>query len=98
MRVIDFLPELFCALLKQLKEDEKRWGTTWLERSRQGQVARTRSRFNEYFDDYYENGVPVPWLKIIGNAMICWIRDENPEYWEKQEAPLVKWLREGGND
>lgn len=31
-------------------------------------------------DYVFENaGTPVPWMKIVGRALICWIRDNHPE-------------------
>jgi hypothetical protein len=80
-RVLDFLPEFVSALTNQLESDEKRWGNTFIARTKLGQEERTQKTFNDYFDQYNNAGVPVPWLKIVGNAMICWIREEHPELW-----------------
>ena len=60
-----------------------RWGNTWLSRKIEGQEERTAAKFNDYFDQYRERGTPVPWLKIAGNAMICWIRENHPELWKE---------------
>jgi hypothetical protein len=81
MKVTDFIPEFIEALTAQLISDETRWGDTWLIRTRAGQEERTIASFNNYFDQYLNAGVPVPWLKIIGNALICWLREQHEELW-----------------
>lgn len=85
VHVWNFVTEFSSALRKQLKEDELRWGDTWLERQKEGQEDRTWETFKKYFIDYQKEGIPVPWLKIAGNALICWIREVHPELWEKHE-------------
>jgi len=82
MKTTDFLDEFIDALRKQLEDDEKRWGDTWLYRTRMGQELRTREKYNDYFDQFFMTNVPVPWLKIVGNAFICWIREQHPEIWK----------------
>ena len=77
--VTDFLDEFKDALFDQLISDYKRWGNTWLKRTKEGQELRTRKRFDDYFDQFEEAGTPVPWLKIVGGALICWIREQHPE-------------------
>jgi hypothetical protein len=79
MKITDYIDEFVNALKKQLEDDEKRWGDTWLYRPKEGQELRTRARYNDYFDQFIMTGIPVPWLKIVGNAFICWIRDNHPE-------------------
>lgn len=82
MKVTDFIPEFVEALTKQLNEDDARWGDTWLKRTTEGQDDRTIKKFNDYFDQYKNAGTPLPYMKIIGNALICWIRTKHPEIWE----------------
>jgi len=77
--ITDFLNELKDELYKQLTDDHKRWGNTWLKRTRKGQEERIRKCFDNYFDQFENAGVPIPWLKIIGNAMIAWIREKHFE-------------------
>ena len=77
--VYDFVDEMAEALKTQLKEDEKVWGDTWLHRTKEGQEGRIREEFDNYFDQFDYADVPVPWLKIIGNATIAWVRENNPE-------------------
>jgi hypothetical protein len=83
MRVRDFIPEFITALEKQLDEDELRWGDTWVQRTTEGQDERTIKKFNDYFDQYENVGTPLPYMKIIGNALICWMRLQHPEIWKK---------------
>lgn len=71
-----FLVRFVKALRDQLIEDERKWGNTWLDRPRAGQEGRIFTRLNEYYDDFVTNGTPIPWLKVAGNAMIGWIREE----------------------
>ncbi len=77
--LVDYLDEFIQALRKQLHSDFLRWGNTWRTRPKEGQELRTRTRFDDYFDMFRETGEPVPWMKVIGNALICWIRDNHPE-------------------
>jgi hypothetical protein len=83
MKVWDFVEEFKDALVEQLKSDDPRWGDTWLKRTRKGQEERTIKEFNDYFDKYLNAGQPLPWLKIVGNSMICWIRERHPEIWKE---------------
>lgn len=83
MHVWDFLLEFCNALHDQLESDELRWGNTWLERTRSGQEERTGETFSRYFNEFFEEGKPIPWLKVAGNAMICWIRENHPELWKE---------------
>ena len=85
MKVIDFLFEFMDALALQLLEDEKKWGDTWLKRFPEGQEARIWEHIQTYFDQFFNAGVPIPWLKIAGLALIAWIRETNPEIWEESE-------------
>lgn len=83
IHVWDYLKEFSEALQNQLEDDEKRWGNTWLKRTREGQEDRTICTFNDYFDQWKESKKPIPWLKIAGGALICWIREQHPELWTK---------------
>lgn len=83
MKLWEFLPEFAKALEEQLKDDDKRWGDTWLERKRDGQEERTFYTYLDYFQQYKNAGIPVPWLKIAGGALICWVRENHPELWSK---------------
>ena len=79
MNLVDFLPETTKKLEVQLSKDQERWGDTWKHRTRDGQEDRVFARFNDYFDQYKNAGVPIPWLKIIGEAHIAMVREDHPE-------------------
>ena len=83
MHVYDFLPEFIDVLKAQLVEDEKRWGDTWLQRTHAGQDDRLAKSLRDYCDEFQYDDVPLPLLKIAGNALINWIRNTHPEFWEK---------------
>lgn len=83
LRVTYFLDEFAEALYHQLVADEQRWGKTWLERPRKGQEDRISFTIDSYFQEYFDTGKPVPWLKIAGNAMIAWLRENHPEIWSE---------------
>ena len=75
----DYVPAFAEALTAQLKEDEKRWGDTWQYRPRIGQEKRIQARYQDYFDQYYNANVPVPWLKVAGEALIAWVRQQDTD-------------------
>ena len=79
MNLLDYLPEFVESLESQLKDDQLRWGDTWLKRTRKGQEKRIEDDYNNYFDQYKYADKPVPWLKIVGNAFIAWVRENHPE-------------------
>jgi hypothetical protein len=83
LRVWDFIVPFTHALVDQLKKDERRWGDTWKQRLPEGQEVRSEMIMRNYFDQYNHAGQPIPWLKVAGLAMICWIRDNHPEIWNK---------------
>jgi hypothetical protein len=59
----------------QLELDVLRWGNTWVDRPRKGQEDRIIGRFRDYFDQWEQAQVPVPWAKIIGLAHIALVRE-----------------------
>jgi hypothetical protein len=81
MKTFDFLPEFMEAIENKLKNDDLRWGDTWLHRTRKGQEERTIKSFNDKFDKYINGGQPIDWLGIIGDAFIAWVRENHPEIW-----------------
>lgn len=83
MKIWDFLDEFIFALTQKLANDERRWGDTWLKRTRKGQEERTINNFNDKFDKYLNGGQPIDWLAIAGDALICWIREQHPEIWKE---------------
>jgi len=94
-KVEDYLPEFIEALKKQLQDDEKRWGDTWQKRPIEGQEERTRATFNNYFDMFENGKTPIPWLKVAGNALICWIREyERDNYYENVAKDIQENFQE----
>ena len=81
--LLDYLPGFVEALTEQLESDQKRWGDTWIMRTREGQEQRIEDDYHNYFDQFNHAGVPVPWLKVVGNAFIAWVRENNPELFPK---------------
>lgn len=80
MQLSDFVDE-FCEELKeQIEEDQKRWGDTWRHRPIEGQVDRMMNRFRDYQDQHNNGNTPMPWTKVAGEALIGWVRDNNPDY------------------
>ena len=80
VNLIDELDTTFIDVALQLSEDEKRYGDTWKERglvfNGQPQEERFFAKMQEYADDYRENGTPINWLKIIGEAHIAYVREK----------------------
>jgi hypothetical protein len=83
INVYDFLDEFMESFKSQLGNDEIRWGDTFLKRTRKGQEQRTINNMNNKFDQFLNAGVPIEWLKIIGDAYICWVREQHPEIWKE---------------
>jgi len=82
----DYIEEFASALQAQLMNDAKRWGDTWRHRDVGGQNERIFAKIRDYSDQWRNVGVPVPWLKIAGLAMIAWIRETHPEALYDDEA------------
>lgn len=87
--VWDYLPEFVAVLREQLKSDQERWGDTWKKRVIGGQEKRIYSHFADYYDQWESGGVPIPWLKVAGMALIAWIRDNSPEEFMEVENEAV---------
>ena len=87
MRLQDFISEFCEELIIQIDADEKRWGDTWRHRPIEGQVDRMMARFKDYQDqhNYTVLNVPMPWLKIAGEALIGWVRENYPQYYLGEE-------------
>lgn len=84
MTLLDVLPKFIAVLTAQVEADQKRWGDTWRKRPREGQEDRIFHRFMDYYDQWKNAGTPIPWLKVAGEALIGWAR-ENVEGWELKE-------------
>jgi len=90
--LLDFLPEVTKMLEGQLEKDQERWGDTWKSRPVEAsgrwadQTDRAFQRFQDYYDQWYRGGTPVPWLKVIGECVICIVRENHPEELETDEV------------
>ena len=71
----EYLPQFFRAFTAQIETDQARWGQTWARRPREGQEERMYARFVDYYDQWKNAGTPIPWLKIVGEAYIAWVRE-----------------------
>lgn len=78
--LIDEIRETAEDLEIQLLEDEKKYGDTWKERGLTWKGMSQETRFfykmQDYFGDYMNDGVPMPWTKILGEAHICLVREK----------------------
>lgn len=53
------------------------------------------ARFRDYQDRHNMGGQPIPWLKVAGEALTGWVRENNPDYYIDDEfkssnGPVVK--------
>ena len=67
----EFIPELGMALTHQLHIDRHKFGDSW--RINQNWEATIFRNISFYYTEYLENGKAIPWLKVIGTALIGWI-------------------------
>lgn len=79
MKLYDYIEEYFEECRKQIIADQERWGDTWKERPRAGQVDRMMARFADYEDQHHNGGQPFPWTKVFGESLIGWVRDNYPD-------------------
>jgi len=79
VNLVDELVDTFSEVDQQLSEDEKRWGDTWKERglsyNGQSQEQRWFLKMQEYYQDYIEEGQPIPWAKVMGETHIAMVRE-----------------------
>jgi len=87
-RLTQFIFKFAEALYKQLETDQRRWGDEWRQRPKEGQEDRIYSRLEQYWVEFSREGMPIPWLKIAGLAMIAWVRDNYPETVDKKYVGL----------
>jgi hypothetical protein len=83
VKLWEFLPELMKVLEERLRSDDKRWGDTWLKRTRAGQDERFIASTNDRIDKYINAGAEIDYLAIIGDAFINWVRRTHSEHWPK---------------
>ena len=73
-------------LYEQLESDQERWGDEWKIRpkeetdDRDHQNVRIMVRIMVYYQEWKDDGTPIPWLKVAGLAMIGWVREHYPNY------------------
>lgn len=84
-QVVDYLDEFVAALRTQLVSDEKRWGDAWLCHCAEQNNYHV-IRFVEYYLESEKSGNLLPWLKVAGGALICWIKENHPEILLKTEC------------
>jgi len=75
-----FKHEFIPKMLAQMEYDNDRWGDTWLMEPRVGQENYINKRLDEYFNFFEQFGKNVPWLKVIGHAIIAQAREDHPEW------------------
>lgn len=82
LKEVDLLDELvntFDVVKQQLSEDQKHFDDTWKEhgliRNGQNQEQRWFLKMQEYYQDYMENGQPIPWAKVMGETHIAMVRE-----------------------
>lgn len=80
-KISDYIPE-FAEKLKELSlENDKRWGDTWKKRpvepnsEYRHQNERIYSWFRDKYQQWEATGVPINWLDVATEALICWIRE-----------------------
>jgi len=92
-RVVDFLPEFMEHLRASLEMDELRWGDTWLHRTKAGQEERIMQGIRNYYDQWRYGSMSMPWLKIIGNCFIAWLRETRPGLSPHWGVPVPRGVR-----
>ena len=97
MKLMGYFLPFMKALNDQLEQDQERWGDEWKKRPIEHndewrhQNIRVWERIEDYFMEWIDNGTPVPWLKICGNAFIAWVREYDPEgYMLEEETDVEK--------
>jgi hypothetical protein len=89
MKLLDYYLYFIRDLREQLEADEKRWGDEWKRHPIEGSVNwphqndRVMKRIEQYYKDWKYNDVPIPWLKVCGNAFIAWVRERDPDGYMK---------------
>ena len=79
VRLETFVDEAAGLLKAQFVLDYERHGDEWQHLPKEGQVERIYDRFAHHRGQHYVYGTPIPWLKIMGLAMIALVRERHPE-------------------
>lgn len=88
--LLDYMPAFYLALQKQLMADQERWGDEWKKRpiepneEYKHQNVRIYHRIMEYYKEWVEDEVPIPWLKVAGLAVIAWVRETYPDTYSNE--------------
>lgn len=88
--LLDYLEEFITQLKSQLLSDQARWGDTWKNRpigdykGHGDQVDRIMARYQDYYDQYKNAGTPMPWMKVVGEALIAWVRETYPNTYKEE--------------
>jgi hypothetical protein len=82
---VQYLTKFAGLLRQQLNEEYERTGEAWKEAPREGLEYRTIKRINGYWRAY-QDGAPLPWLKIAALALVGHLRENHPEGTETMEA------------
>jgi len=81
----EFVDYLRTDFTEKLEEDAKRWGDTWLKRTRHGQEDRLcksmRDRIDRYENQDRNYASPLDEESMLGDLFINWIRRHHPEIW-----------------
>jgi len=75
-----FKNEFIPKMLSQLDYDNLRWGDTWLMRPSRPQEIDFQEHINIYIEYFQHFGKKVPWLKVVGYAIIAQAREDHPEW------------------
>jgi hypothetical protein len=80
VNLLDELRETMEDVEIQLYEDEKRYGNTWKERgleyNKMNQETRWFYKMQDYYEAFMNEGIPIPWTKVIGEAHIALVREK----------------------
>jgi hypothetical protein len=76
-KLFHYVAHVAAQLFLQLAEDDTRYHDTWLRRGQKGQEKRFLSWLDDRMLPEYEATGKIPWLKVMGEALIGYIR-ENP--------------------
>lgn len=80
VNLIDELDFTFVDVETQLIKDQEFWGDTWKERGLVWEDKPQEERFYEtitkYMTRYRDEGIPIPWTKVIGEAHIALVRQK----------------------
>jgi hypothetical protein len=80
-----FEREFVPLMLARLKGDQRRWGNTWRQKNIADAPTRIMARYRDYYDQYKNGKLGMPWLKVVGNAVCAKAREDHPEWLMEEE-------------